>query len=62
MGSDLERAQASEHCFRNFLLAVNFFCFEFISGFGVFANQPTVHNGELAGGGSVAVAVVDSVK
>ena len=24
----------------------------------VFANQPTVHSGELAGGGSVAVAVL----
>ena len=37
----------------------DFLCFEYFWGFGVFANQSTVHSvvWELAVGGSVAVAV-----
>ena len=35
-----------------------FFGFDIFWGFGVIANQPTVHRGKLAGGGSVAAALV----
>ena len=35
----------------------DFWHFEPIFGFLVFANQPTVHNGGVIRGGSVAVAV-----
>ena len=37
------------------------FGFRFLFGFLVFANRPTVQNGEIAGGGSVAVAVAVGV-
>ena len=38
-------------CFNDFLYL------EYFLGFGFLPNQPTVHMGELAGGGSAAVAV-----
>ena len=34
-----------------------FLGFESVFGYGVFANQPTVHSGGLSRGGSVTVAV-----
>ena len=43
--------------FFEFLSFYNFLRFDILSGFGVFANQPTVHNGGVSREGSVSVAV-----
>ena len=40
-----------------FYFSIIFLRFKFFSRIGVFANKPFVDSGELAGGGSVAVAV-----
>ena len=36
----------------------NFLCFDFLRGFGIFANQPIVHSGGVSRGGWYVVVIV----